>query len=259
MRGDAKKHTSRGGFTLMEMLIVVAVVVILIAITIPIFSGLLEKSREAADLANVRSAYTNLMANAIDKGKSTPRITVNLQQKTDGWQRSLPITIGNVTYSGTDTDNWRGEPESGGVCILSYDERVGAIFTWKKASGSIADVKDTFDFGYDQLQKNVASINNNQAYFSKRKITIDGKSVVVRIYYAGSAAFKDAVASYTPTPSTYEESPFYGLEYEHTDESDGFAYYTYDNSGNVKEFTYVGPDKVYQTTDGGKTWRDITP
>ena len=44
------------GFTLMEMLIVVAIIAILSAIAIPTFTKTLERSREAADLANVRNA-----------------------------------------------------------------------------------------------------------------------------------------------------------------------------------------------------------
>lgn len=31
------------------------------------------------------------------------------------------------------------------------------------------------------------------------------------------------------------------------------------SGGSIKEFTYVNKDKVYRTTDGGKTWYDITP
>ena len=44
------------GFTLAELLIVVAIVGILVAVSIPIFSSQLEKSREATDLANMRAA-----------------------------------------------------------------------------------------------------------------------------------------------------------------------------------------------------------
>lgn len=47
---------NRNGFTLAELLIVVAIIAVLVAISIPIFSGQLEKSRKAVDLANVRSA-----------------------------------------------------------------------------------------------------------------------------------------------------------------------------------------------------------
>ena len=48
---------NRKGFTLMEMLIVVAIIAILVAIMIPTFTAQLEKAREAADIANIRSAY----------------------------------------------------------------------------------------------------------------------------------------------------------------------------------------------------------
>ena len=44
------------GFTLMELLIVIAIISVLVAIAIPMFSSQLEKSREVTDLANVRAA-----------------------------------------------------------------------------------------------------------------------------------------------------------------------------------------------------------
>lgn len=43
------------GFTLAELLSVVTIIAVLTAISIPIFSTLMEKSREAADAANIRS------------------------------------------------------------------------------------------------------------------------------------------------------------------------------------------------------------
>lgn len=48
---------NKKGFTLAELLIVVAIIGVLVAISIPIFNAQLEKAREAADLANLRSAY----------------------------------------------------------------------------------------------------------------------------------------------------------------------------------------------------------
>lgn len=52
-----KKLTNKKGFTLMEMLIVVAIIAVLVAIAIPTFNNALEKSREATDAANLRAAY----------------------------------------------------------------------------------------------------------------------------------------------------------------------------------------------------------
>ena len=50
------------GFTLAELLIVVAIIGILVAISIPIFSSQLKKARIATDEANLRSYFAVLQA-----------------------------------------------------------------------------------------------------------------------------------------------------------------------------------------------------
>ena len=55
-----RKIKSVKGFTLAELLIVVAIIAVLVAIGIPIFTSQLEKSREAVDLSDVRSAYAEV-------------------------------------------------------------------------------------------------------------------------------------------------------------------------------------------------------
>lgn len=56
---------SKRGFTLAELLTVVAIIAVLVAISIPVFTNQLEKSREATDLANVRAAYAEVMTAAM--------------------------------------------------------------------------------------------------------------------------------------------------------------------------------------------------
>ena len=51
-----KKLNKKGGFTLVEMLIVVAIIAILIAISIPLVNNALEKAKDATDDSNFRSA-----------------------------------------------------------------------------------------------------------------------------------------------------------------------------------------------------------
>ena len=60
-----RKLKSDRGFTLAELLIVVAIIGVLVAIAIPIFTSQLERSREAVDLSDVRSAYAEVMMAAI--------------------------------------------------------------------------------------------------------------------------------------------------------------------------------------------------
>lgn len=50
------KKNSKKGFTLMEMLIVVAIIGVLVAISIPVFTSKLDDAKKAADEANMRTA-----------------------------------------------------------------------------------------------------------------------------------------------------------------------------------------------------------
>jgi prepilin-type N-terminal cleavage/methylation domain-containing protein len=58
MNNSHVKNSSAKGFTLAELLIVVAIIAVLVAIAIPIFNNRLEASREATDVAMLRQAYT---------------------------------------------------------------------------------------------------------------------------------------------------------------------------------------------------------
>lgn len=53
------------GFTLAELLIVVAIIAVLVAIAIPVFTSQLVKAREAADEANVRSYYAECVVDVL--------------------------------------------------------------------------------------------------------------------------------------------------------------------------------------------------
>lgn len=62
------------GFTLMEMLIVVAIIAVLVAIAIPTFTAQLHKARVAADWANVRAYYAQIQADYMLTGEQNPKV-----------------------------------------------------------------------------------------------------------------------------------------------------------------------------------------
>ena len=128
-----RKRKDHSGFTLMEMLIVVAMIAVLVAISIPTFTNILEKSRESTDLANVRSAYAEVLVAACLDDSENAEKTVALKQKVDGWQSADTVNIGGIVHSTGqgDTPNWKGDPVGGGVCQVSYSADVGVILNWK--------------------------------------------------------------------------------------------------------------------------------
>lgn len=65
MMNKMRKMKNKKGFTLMEMLIVVAIIAILIAIAIPTFASSLNKARIATDEANIRSGYAEVMTKVL--------------------------------------------------------------------------------------------------------------------------------------------------------------------------------------------------
>ena len=135
---------NNAGFTLVNVLIVIAVIAILSVGAYPVFSTLIEKSWEAADISGVRSAFDHVSAEAL-MGNKTATVTVDLKQKQADWQSMDPVNIrGIIHYKGADdTNNWKGVASPGGNCVVSYEEDVGVVLTW---SGTAAPSKPDYPF-----------------------------------------------------------------------------------------------------------------
>ena len=103
------------GFTLAELLIVVAIIAVLVAISIPIFSEELEKGREATDAANIRSEYAEMMSEVVsgtyDYSKDKDKYVVDLKQTGDDW---------TTTFDFPSNSEEIGTPSKGGKATLYY-------------------------------------------------------------------------------------------------------------------------------------------
>ena len=132
------KKNNKKGFTLAELLIVVAIIAVLTAIAIPVFTGQLEKSREATDLANVRAAYAQVMVDALDDGATTHTdngvtftcdgaagsrtvtAVVDLKQAQADWQTSGAATaVAGITATGS--------PTVGGTATITWTQATNAV------------------------------------------------------------------------------------------------------------------------------------
>lgn len=65
MKTLKNKLKKQGGFTLVEMLTVVAIIAILIAISIPMVTGALDRAKKATDSANIRAAKACMAIEAL--------------------------------------------------------------------------------------------------------------------------------------------------------------------------------------------------
>jgi prepilin-type N-terminal cleavage/methylation domain-containing protein len=143
------------GFTLAELLIVVAIIGVLVAISIPIFSKQLEKARNATSVANLRSAYaeaqTEVLSPSASKSgftDSTQHIALMLYPDGSVWK----VTVYGVVLKSKKRNNWSklgnnlpyyekilDKNNPGGDTGVASTARV--VFTYSDGDGSLESVK----------------------------------------------------------------------------------------------------------------------
>lgn len=102
-----KKLTNKKGFTLIEMLIVIAIIVILVAIAVPSFSSSLDKANQATDEANFRTAQSLTAAKAVDyRPDTTEYYFLNIPGTSDSiTETELTLLSSKEDTSGINTED----------------------------------------------------------------------------------------------------------------------------------------------------------
>lgn len=121
------KKNNKKGFTLAELLIVVAIIAVLTAIAIPVFTSQLEKSREATDISNIRAYYAEIVPAILtgDLTGETGATTTNVSGKTATISKSIKGISANDTFDVT-------------VAAVTFQQQQAG---WQTASFEIAGVK----------------------------------------------------------------------------------------------------------------------
>ena len=146
------KLSKNGGFTLIEMLIVVAIIAILIAVSIPLVGSALEGAREATDASNERSfkaalvsSYLLNTANMQDPSSSV-KVEAGKVYAYDAAKGSVVATEPSTAYGQGHADGGGkdDDPKTGDVLFGKIDT-TGSVSMWWDTKAAPTDTMTAKD------------------------------------------------------------------------------------------------------------------
>ncbi len=153
-----RKQTKRG-FTIVELVIVIAVIAILAAVLIPTFSGLIKKANMSVDMQVVNQMNTVLQADEIVSGKPATVVEAKAILAENGCDDFTPHDSQNVFY-------WIGTENR--VILWEKDEPISAaaFVVVASADDGVETGKVTFPKELAKKYKDVTTVSNDWADLS---------------------------------------------------------------------------------------------
>lgn len=134
-----KTNDKKKGFTLAELLVVVAIIAVLVAVSIPIFTSQLDKARASTDAANVRSAKgaatTDYLTNGYEDTTVTYYYDATNGKVTTDLAAAKAFDVYGKSTKDIDLDKATGIPKDQIVSITISDSGTTAAWALGKSTG----------------------------------------------------------------------------------------------------------------------------
>lgn len=122
----SRRRRRTGGFTLIEMLVVVAIIAVLVAVSVPTVNSSLEKAREAADAANERAAMAAALTDYLMEERTGPITYFYKSDGTVALEKDLEH-LGGMPAGTPGYDYGQSKDNRNGCVMVSVTETDGDI------------------------------------------------------------------------------------------------------------------------------------
>jgi prepilin-type N-terminal cleavage/methylation domain-containing protein len=128
-----EKERNNKGFSLVELIVVIAIMVVLVAVLAPRFTKYIEQSRRATDVTNANTIAESILVDVAD-GVDIPTSAAVAKPSSDtDTSNYLPSSIGEAPEV-------KGSYGKGGTFSYTYDETTNSVSVYITADSSKNDL-----------------------------------------------------------------------------------------------------------------------
>lgn len=162
IKGFARASCEQG-FTLSELMGAVAIIAVLVAVSIPLFFGQLERSRESADSERIHAQHAEVMTEALYLNSSLKYSDIGLEkiplkQTRDNWQSTSLEKQLKLSFSTV-----KGIPTAGGYAWVEYEKGSGMILYFDGSGDNTAENIPVSNKDDNASESTEAATNSSEA------------------------------------------------------------------------------------------------
>ncbi|MDD6191832.1 MAG: type II secretion system protein [Lachnospiraceae bacterium] len=151
MKRREKKNNK--GFSLVELIVVIAIMIVLVAVLAPVFTKYVEQSRRATDVQNANTIASAIVVGVTDGEKTiTPNAWTEFTNTTTTGIKSVPKVKGGEVAGGKFFYFYDSTDNSVKVCIAAESAKASDTGKKSECSGDLTDDSKTEAYKNSALQ-----------------------------------------------------------------------------------------------------------